>query len=62
MMKERGPGPLRMSIYIIITLFVVAGFFLYWSDWDSKRNVKIIITKVYHKETVNYIQEGTLEI
>ena len=56
-MKERGPGPLRMSIYIIITLFVVAGFFLYWSDWDSKRKVKITITKVYHKETVNYIQE-----
>ena len=57
MIKERGPGPLRMSIYIIITLFVVAGFFLYWSDWDSKRKVKIIITIKHHMETVNYIQE-----
>ena len=57
MMKERGPGTYIHTKYIIITLFVVAGFFLYWSDWDSKRKVKIIITKVYHKETVNYIQE-----
>ena len=56
-MKERGPGTYIHTKYIIITLFVVAGFFLYWSDWDSKRKHKIIITFVYHEETVNYIQE-----
>ena len=57
MMKERGPGTYIHTKYIIITLFVVAGFFLYWSDWDSKRKVKIIITIAYHEKTVNYIQE-----
>ena len=57
MMKERGPGTYIHTKYIIITLFVVAGFFLWWSDWDAKRKVKIIVTKAHHMQTVIYIQD-----
>jgi len=54
--KERGPGPFMMSVYII--LFLIIGFVLFIRIYDkffALPAAKVAATKVIHAQTVKYI-------
>ena len=55
--KERGPGPLRMSIYIILFLFIVIIVFFFWfSPWYYGKSARVMATKTIHAQTIKYIK------
>ena len=54
--KERGPGPFMMSVYII--LFLIIGFVLFIMIYDkffALPAARVAATKVIHAQTVKYI-------
>ena len=54
--EERGPSPLRMSIYIILFLFIVIIVFFFWfSPWYYGKSARVMATKVIHTQTNLYI-------
>jgi hypothetical protein len=54
--KERGPGPLMMSVYIILFLMIVAVlFFTVFSPWYYLKEARVGATKTIHAQTVKYI-------
>jgi len=58
--KERGPGPLRMSIYIILFLFIVIIVFFFWfSPWYYGKEARKKVTKIIHLQTLTYIDDET---
>ena len=55
--KERGPGPLMMSVYIILFLIIVAVLFItvVFSPWYYGKEARVMATKTIHAQTVKYI-------
>jgi len=54
--KERGPGPLRMSFYIILFLFITAVlFFTVFSPWYYGKEARVMASKTNYAQTVRYI-------
>ena len=54
--KERGPGQLMMSVYIILFLMIVAVlFFTVFSPWYYLKEARVGATKTIHAQTVKYI-------
>lgn len=57
--KERGPGPFMMSIYIILFLIIVAYlFFGVFSPWYYGKSARVMATKTMHAQTIKYIKSG----
>ena len=54
--KERGPGPFMMSIYIILFLIIAAYlFFGVFSPWYYGKSARVMATKTMHAQTIKYI-------
>ena len=55
--KERGPGPFMMSIYIILFLIIAAYlFFGVFSPWYYGKSARVMATKTMHAQTIKYIK------
>ncbi len=55
--KERGPGPFMMSIYIILFLIIAAYlFFGVFSPWYYGKSARVMAIKTMHAQTIKYIK------